>query len=206
MFGLQHKKEIIQVFDSLLSFFKKHEERKAHNMLSLMLDPKFKTLCLMSSFINLEQSKAIVEKYDKKSLFSMLLKCYYHLHPLVESERGVVDERVEKDMSLDIFEMITNTSEPTTKLVNRELIIFKHYKVDVKNIKCPLHWWEKHGSMFLIIGFCARQILRIIGFQIEIKRIFSLVRAFINLRRCHLQLENFDTLIFVSKNWPMILG
>jgi hypothetical protein len=180
------KKEIIQVFDYLLSFFKKYEERKAHNMLSLMLDPKFKTLCLMSSFINLEQSKAIVEKYDKKSLFSMLLKCYYHLHPLVESERGVVDERVEEDMSLDIFEMITNTSEPTTKLVNKELIIFKHYKVDVKNIKCPLHWREKHGSMFPIVGFCARQILRIIGFQIEIKRIFSLIRAFTNFRRCHL--------------------
>ncbi len=28
----------------------------------------------------------------------MFLKCYYHLHPLVESERGVVDQRVEEDM------------------------------------------------------------------------------------------------------------
>jgi hypothetical protein len=45
---------------------------------------------------------------------------------------------VEKDKSLDIFEMIANTSEPTTKLVNRELLIFKHYQVDVKDIKCPL--------------------------------------------------------------------
>jgi hypothetical protein len=44
----------------------------------------------------------------------MLLKCYYHLHPLVESERGVVDPRVEEDMSLDIFEMIASTSDPTT--------------------------------------------------------------------------------------------
>ncbi len=59
-------------------------------MFSLMLDPRFKTLRLMSSFIGLEQSKAIVEEYDKKYLFLMLLKCYYHLHPLVESEKGVV--------------------------------------------------------------------------------------------------------------------
>jgi hypothetical protein len=35
---------------------------------------------------------------------------------LVEFERGVVDERVEEDKSLDIFEIITNTSEPTTEL------------------------------------------------------------------------------------------
>ncbi len=68
----------------------------------------------------------------------MLFKCYYHLHPLVESERGVVDQRVEEDMSLDIFEMTTNTSDPTMELVNRELLIFKHYQVDVKDIKCPL--------------------------------------------------------------------
>ncbi len=87
----------------------------------------------MSSLIGCEQGKAIIEEYDKKTSFPMLLKCYYHLHPLVESEKGVVDERVEKDMSLDIFEMSTNTSEPTTELVNRDLLIFKCYQMDVKN-------------------------------------------------------------------------
>jgi hypothetical protein len=30
----------------------------------------------MSSFIGCEQSKAIVEKYDKNSLFPMLLECH----------------------------------------------------------------------------------------------------------------------------------
>jgi hypothetical protein len=57
---------------------------------------------------------------------------------LVEFERGVVDQRVEKDRSLDIFGMIANTNEPTTELVNRELLIFRRYQMDVKNIKCPL--------------------------------------------------------------------
>jgi hypothetical protein len=57
-------------------------------MFSLMLDPRFKTLLLVLSFINLEQGKTIVEEYDKKSLFLMLMKCYYHLHPLVEFEKG----------------------------------------------------------------------------------------------------------------------
>jgi len=107
-------------------------------MLSLMLDPRFKTLRIMSSFIGCEQVKAIVEEYDKKSLFLMLLKCYYHLHLLVEFARDVVDQRVKEDMNLDIFEMATNTSEPTTKLVNRKLLIFKRYQLDVKDIKCPL--------------------------------------------------------------------
>ncbi len=72
-------------------------------MLSLMLDPKFQTFRLMSSLIGCEQVKAIVEEYDKQSLFPMLLKYYYYLHPLVGFERGVVDQRVEKDRSLNFL-------------------------------------------------------------------------------------------------------
>ncbi len=53
------KKEIIKVLDSFFSL-RKYEERKAHDMLSLMLDPRFKTLRLVSSLIGHEQSKAIV--------------------------------------------------------------------------------------------------------------------------------------------------
>jgi hypothetical protein len=66
-----------------------------------MFDPRFKTFHLMSSLIGNEQGKAIVEKYDKKFLFFMFLKCYYHLHPLVEIERGVVDQRVEEEFFLN---------------------------------------------------------------------------------------------------------
>jgi hypothetical protein len=67
----------------------------------------------------------------------MFFKCHYHLHVFVKFEKGVVDQRVEKD-NLDIFEMTGSTSEPTTKSINRELLIFRHYQVNVKNIKCPL--------------------------------------------------------------------
>ncbi len=75
------------------------------------------------------------------------------MHPLAEFERCVVDQRVEKDSNLDIFEMTISTSEPTTKLINRELLIFRRYQVDVKDMKCPLQWWEKHENMFPTIGF-----------------------------------------------------
>jgi hypothetical protein len=91
----------------------------------------------VSSLIGHKQGKAIVEKYDKKSLFPMFLKCSYHLHPLVESKRDVVEQRVEEDRSLDIFRMIASVSDPIIKLVNKELLIFG-YQVDVKDIKCPL--------------------------------------------------------------------
>jgi hypothetical protein len=88
----------------------------------------------------------------------MLLKCHYYLHPLVEVENVFVNISVDEDCSLDIFEQTTNTSEPTKELVNKELLIFKRYQVDVKEIKCPLQWWQKHESMFPIVRFLIRQI------------------------------------------------
>ncbi len=121
-----------------------------------------------------------MKNMTKKSLFPMFFKCYYHLHPLIEFKRGVVVQRVEKDRSLDVFEMTSSTSELVTELVNKELLIFRHYQVDVKNIKCPLQWWEKHESMFPTFGFCARKILGIV----ETKRIFSLIGILTSPRRC----------------------
>ncbi len=134
----------------------------------------------MSSLIGHEQGKAIVEEYDK----------------------GVVDQRVEEDKNLDNFEMTISTNEQTMELVNKELLIFKHYQMNIKNIKCALQWWEKHENMFPIVGFCAKQILGIVGSQIETKRIFSLTRILTSFKRCHLQSKNLDKLIFVNKNWP----
>ncbi len=44
------KKEVWDVIDFVLSFFKSYEKKKTHNMLSLMLNPQFKTFHLVFSF------------------------------------------------------------------------------------------------------------------------------------------------------------
>jgi hypothetical protein len=56
-------------------------------MLSLMLGPRFKSFLLLSSFIGHEQWSTIVEEYDTKSLYFILLKCHHHSHPLAKFER-----------------------------------------------------------------------------------------------------------------------
>jgi hypothetical protein len=147
------------VLETFLSFLKKFEEKKAHHMLSLMLDPRFKSLCLVSSFIGREQGVAIVEKCDSKSLYPMLLKCHHHLHPLAKSKSVFTNNGVYEDCNLDIFEQIANTNEPTKELVNTELLIFKRYQVDVNKIKCPLQWWQKHESMFQSWDFLGFKII-----------------------------------------------
>jgi hypothetical protein len=65
----------------------------------------------------------------------MLVKCDYHLHPLVEFEKGIVDQGVEEDNNLNICKMTIGMD-----LINRKLLFFKCYQVHVKNIKCPFQW------------------------------------------------------------------
>jgi hypothetical protein len=42
------KREVINVLGSFLSFLKVYDKRKAHNMISFMLDPKYKNLHIVS--------------------------------------------------------------------------------------------------------------------------------------------------------------
>jgi hypothetical protein len=136
------RREVINVLDYFLSFLKKYENRKAHNMISLMLDPRLKSFCIISSFVGKEQGVAFVEEYDRKSSYPMLVKCHEHLHPLVRLDMNCVgQDMLEQDCNLDIFEQTANTNEPAKELVKSELLVFKRYQLDVKDIKCPLQWW-----------------------------------------------------------------
>jgi hypothetical protein len=61
------------------------------------------------------------------------------------------------------------------EIVTMELLDIRRFQVDLKEIKTLPQWWEKHESTFPIVVFLATQILRIIGSQIEIEHIFSLI-------------------------------
>jgi hypothetical protein len=127
---------------SFLSFLKVYDKKKSHNMISLMLNPRYKSLHIVSSFVGREQGVVLVEEYDKKSLYPMLFKCHEDLHPLVRSKRNSIDQNVfDGDYSLELFEQTASTSEPIEKLVQRGFFIFREYPFDVKDIKCPLQWW-----------------------------------------------------------------
>jgi hypothetical protein len=86
LFTTNMKKEVCDVLKSFLSLLRRYEERKSHNMLCLMLDSRFKSLCLISSFIGREKGLNIVEKYDRQSLYSMFLKWYHYLHLMSKFE------------------------------------------------------------------------------------------------------------------------
>jgi hypothetical protein len=63
----------------------------------------------------------------------MFLRFYHILYLMAKSEL-VANMQIDEENNLDIFEMFAGTSEPTKEVVNKELIMFKRFQVDVKDI------------------------------------------------------------------------
>jgi hypothetical protein len=64
-----------------------------------------------------------------------------------------------------------------------------------------LAWWQTHKGQFSNFNFLAKHISW--GkFQSETKIIFNLVNVLTTLRCYCLQVENFDQIITMVKNWP----
>jgi hypothetical protein len=69
-------KEIIGVINYFIYSLTIYDETRPHNMLTLMLDSKLKSLRLICFFIGHKDGMAIVKEYDRKSLFPMLLNFF----------------------------------------------------------------------------------------------------------------------------------
>jgi hypothetical protein len=83
---------VFGVLDSFLSFLKTYEKKKAYNMLSLMFDPWFKSLHLVSSYyVGKKQGVFVGEQYNRKALYPMLVSSYNHLHPIEDVAFSFVD-------------------------------------------------------------------------------------------------------------------
>jgi len=54
---------------------------------------------------------------------------------LIEYESNIIDQRMNDNYNLDIFEITARTNEPTKELVKRKLLMLKDFQVDVKKIK-----------------------------------------------------------------------
>ncbi len=62
---------------------------------------------------------------------------------------------------MDIFEETTSINE-SEEIVKRELLVFRRYELDFKDIKRLFQWWQKHEVMFPTIRFLAKQIFNVV--------------------------------------------
>jgi hypothetical protein len=56
-----------------------------------------------------------------------------------------------------------------------------------------------HESQLFYFAFVAQQIIKIVGSQIEVERVFNIANICINMRRSKLGIENLEMLVSVYK-------
>jgi hypothetical protein len=61
------------IFSTFPFLFAWVEKNKGHNMLALMLDPRFKSLWLVTSYIGHEKASSLVVQYDVGFLLPLLI-------------------------------------------------------------------------------------------------------------------------------------
>jgi len=116
-FASNIKSKVFRVLDYFLSFLRTYEKKKTHNMLSLMFDHRFKTFRLVSSYVGEKQRMSIVEQYDRRALYPMLVKLYNHLHPIEDIASGSIDFDADEDYALYVFQMTNNNAEIAKEIV-----------------------------------------------------------------------------------------
>lgn len=63
--------------------------------------------------------------------------------------------------------MCISTSETTKEVVTQELSLFQHSSIDLENWKEPLTCWKSSATTFPSMAYFNRQIIEIVGNQIE---------------------------------------
>ncbi len=102
------------------------------------------------------------------------------------------------------FDASTSTKEANETLFVCELSIFHHVIVWEEEFFKPLTWWKDHADRFSTITFLAKQIVWITSSQIEIKKIFLVVRLFKSLWHCYLESLNYMFLWWFTRIGQMM--
>ena len=93
---------------------------KAHNMLALMLDPRYKGLHMTIDYVGREKAMHVVAQYDQLVLVPLLMKVSKLLNPSLENNLAPTLE----DTTESPFGHTSSTEEGNEGMLILELILF----------------------------------------------------------------------------------
>jgi len=196
------KKEVVKVFKPFLEFLKAFKSHQIHIMLAVMLDPCFKSLSVVESFVGCGNAICLAIEYDMKEVILLLMTIFHRLNPIVEVIIAPCDEpafQIEEEDN-NMFNVRASMEESSWALVTTKLSLFRRLFIPPSMCVDPFVWWQTHEGYFPNVVFLAKQILGIFNSQIETKMVFNLVGVLIALGCYHLEMKILDKIIIVVKN------
>jgi len=84
----------VKVFKHFLNFLKAFDSNQVHNMFSLILDPCFKSLWVVESFVGHGNVIHLAIEYEMKKIIPLLMTLLNQLNRIVEAIVASCDELV----------------------------------------------------------------------------------------------------------------
>jgi len=115
--------EVQVVLAPFVAFTSSYNANEAHKMLTLMLDPCFKSLDVVKAFVGWANVIQIVVEYVSKTLLPLLVAAFHFLNP---TSNGVIIATLVDD---SIFGAMTLNATIVHMLLKNELGLFCHLHV-----------------------------------------------------------------------------
>jgi hypothetical protein len=131
-------RQVANVLRLFLSFARKVKEGSTHNMICLMLDPRFKGLEVIVDYVGCEVAKQVVDEYDHKILVPLLTKAAQILSPAAIAATPTATLVAAQPTKNILFGAPASIAEASKGLLLVELSLFRHLDVEVDDIPCPL--------------------------------------------------------------------
>lgn len=159
-----------------------------------MLDPRYKGLGLVIDYVGKEQALQTKGEYEKQVLFPLLVCAYMVLNPSDTCERTFGSFTSQNSQTTSLYDCMDTDEDMFLSIVKEQLT---HLKVKVTDDECKdlLAWWRAKKRHFSYVEFVVYHILRIVGSQIEAKRVFDIASICTNLCCSSLGTKNLEMLI-----------
>lgn len=167
------------------------DERRKLMLVATCLDPRFSRLKFLSSR----------ERTDVYAKVASLANECYHPSSGDEQEDIQVAKKPKRDSLLDYNDSSSdsNGTSPGVDRVEREISRYKTEE-EIDSNGDPLMWWKLNHHRFPILSILARRFLCITATSVPCERIFSDAGVVVNRRRCALDPNNVECLLFLHSN------
>ncbi len=115
-------------------------------MMAIMLDPCFKSLCVVENLLGRQNVIQLAIEYDVKIVIPFLMVCFEWLNFIAinASATIVIVDVVGEKFDENMFGVGASIDESSCALVTRELFMFKRLLVLPFECVDPLAWWCTH--------------------------------------------------------------
>jgi len=138
-FKLKMIEQVLKALGPFLAFSQSYIIAKAHNMLTIMFDPRFKNIKIIWDFVGNSLALQVVAKYDVKIVYPLLVQAYFHLDLVKVVVESIVVEDDDNFFGRNIY-----NDDAIMSTVRNELHLFHQLNAGPMDIKNLLLWWANH--------------------------------------------------------------